>query len=158
MSLRHFRNKPPWFRRKVDESLPGYIRRFLSNVVTMYPNARIYGLRYYWDHDYRMYCKWKKCKRKELSIRKKREGRYFRKHRWEIKQQLIDRDGQLCNHCREPFEWRQLTFDHIIRLEDGGTSVLENLQLLCVPCHEAKTQQEHLLLKEIKLLSATPTK
>jgi 5-methylcytosine-specific restriction endonuclease McrA len=116
----------------------------------MYPFARMYGIRYYFNHDYRMYCIWKYNKRKESAVRRKREGRYFRKHRWEIKQQLIDRDGQICNHCCQPFTWQELTFDHILKLELGGTSVLENLQLLCVSCHEEKTRREHELKKQDK--------
>jgi 5-methylcytosine-specific restriction endonuclease McrA len=150
MSLKHLMNKPPYYRRGVGENLLRYIFRLVRSIIKMFPNACTYGFRYYWDHEYRMYRIYKHRKRKEDTKRRKRQGRYFRKHRWEIKQQIIDRDGKICNHCRQPFEWRQLTFDHIIRLEDGGTSLLENLQLLCVPCHETKTRQEHIFLQAIK--------
>ena len=155
MSLKHWLNEAPYYRRRVGESLPHYILHLVRSVIKMFPNACTYGFRYYWDHKYRMYCIFKHRQRKDNTTRRKRQGRYFRKHRWEIKQQIIDRDGQVCNHCRQPFLWQQLTFDHIIRLEDGGASSLENLQLLCVPCHETKTRQEHIFQQAIKKQSIT---
>jgi hypothetical protein len=32
--------------------------------------------------------------------------------------------------------------DHVVPLIDGGDKTLENLQLLCVPCHKVKTARE----------------
>ena len=34
--------------------------------------------------------------------------------------------------------------DHITALCDGGTDAPDNVQGLCVPCHDAKTQAEAL--------------
>jgi len=41
--------------------------------------------------------------------------------------------------CGEP--WTQL--DHIVRIKDGGTDELENLQGLCFHCHEIKTEKDN---------------
>jgi 5-methylcytosine-specific restriction endonuclease McrA len=38
--------------------------------------------------------------------------------------------------------WRRRTFwdaDHLVPVADGGPSTLENLQTLCLSCHQAKT-------------------
>ncbi|MFI0940908.1 HNH endonuclease [Streptomyces sp. NPDC021020] len=45
------------------------------------------------------------------------------------------RDGGLCKSCGRP----GTQVDHIIR---GDNHALENLQLLCEPCHTRKTQAE----------------
>jgi 5-methylcytosine-specific restriction endonuclease McrA len=33
--------------------------------------------------------------------------------------------------------------DHIVEVSNGGESILENTQTLCVPCHKAKTKRMH---------------
>jgi len=78
------------------------------------------------------------------------------------------RDKAICVHCRADCEkimrvyWGILNFeaqaffantirlgedkrywqvDHIIERADGGTDEIDNLQTLCVPCHQVKTAQ-----------------
>jgi hypothetical protein len=48
---------------------------------------------------------------------------------------VIERDGGRCVECEAggPFE-----VHHIIRYIDGGPNTPDNLQTLCVPCHQAK--------------------
>lgn len=60
--------------------------------------------------------------------------------------QIAVRDGWVCQLCGEPVEqWLQpphpmsRTVDHIIRLADGGTWALANLQL----AHRICNQQRH---------------
>lgn len=48
--------------------------------------------------------------------------------------------GSFCAKCGSP---KKLTLDHIIPLNAGGSNKLENLQLLCLPCHDQKTREEH---------------
>ena len=55
------------------------------------------------------------------------------------KKMLIARDGALCNDCKK--ENIPLTIDHIVPVGDGGSREMENLQLLCVPCHVKKDKQ-----------------
>lgn len=42
-----------------------------------------------------------------------------------------------CERCGGP---PPLEVDHILPLRDGGTNARGNLQVLCVPCHAAKTR------------------
>ena len=70
-----------------------------------------------------------------------------------LRQQILDRDGHLCQQCaREgrltglvsgnPRHPRSANVDHIKRKEDGGTDEPENLEALCRTCHDAKTASE----------------
>lgn len=53
--------------------------------------------------------------------------------------QVIARDGGICKACGEIVtEYHQI--DHIVPKREGGTDELSNLQLLCRPCHSAKTR------------------
>lgn len=54
----------------------------------------------------------------------------------------FERSRGRCNSCNialDPAEWE---CDHIVPLKDGGTNALENLVVLCKPCHRAKTQRD----------------
>ena len=61
------------------------------------------------------------------------------------KQQLYGEQDGLCNGCRIHFPYRNLTIDHIVADNKGGTDHLSNLQLLCGACNSTKgdgTQEE----------------
>lgn len=45
-----------------------------------------------------------------------------------------------CAHCHER-AW-ELQVDHIVSLSQNGRHALENMQLLCLGCHKAKTAAE----------------
>jgi hypothetical protein len=49
-----------------------------------------------------------------------------------------------CNRCDTLIETRK-EFDHIIPVAIGGSSLRENCQMLCQPCHLVKTKQERQL-------------
>ena len=57
----------------------------------------------------------------------------------------ILKDGKPVNlcpwGCNPVPEWAQQV-DHIIRVADGGSDDLENLQMLCACCHAGKTASE----------------
>ena len=53
---------------------------------------------------------------------------------------LIERDGEFCKQCRVVFP---LTVDHIIPSSKGGSSDLDNLQLLCKTCNYRKGLTEN---------------
>lgn len=59
------------------------------------------------------------------------ERRKARQHRHKI----VVRDGERCRMCGKT---ENLTMDHIKPISRGGTSNLENLQLLCKPCNRLK--------------------
>ena len=50
-----------------------------------------------------------------------------------------------CAHCRGLFDlngaWER---DHITPLGEGGTEDVGNTQVLCIPCHEVKSEAEKL--------------
>lgn len=143
MSLKHYLNKASFYKRRKTETTIKYVWRIVRTIIALYPAARKYGLRYYINHAYRMTCSFRAARIRQDAMRRKKQGRHFRKNRWLIKRQLIERDGQICICCKQGFEWEELTFDHIIRLKDGGSSELDNLQLLCEVCHTAKTKREN---------------
>lgn len=73
----------------------------------------------------------------------KRYGKSFLRNRKKIKDRLAKRDGPYCRTClrynmhpQPPLA--ELTIDHIVRVADGGTNDLDNLQLLCVKHHRIK--------------------
>ena len=56
----------------------------------------------------------------------------------------------LCNLCEEPIK-KQFQIDHIRPLSNGGTNDRENLQALCVSCHQEKTKEENLNCEHYKI-------
>lgn len=108
-------------------------RHYVGMLTSMWPYARTFGLKYYFDEAYRRRCK--------NRLKKKRYGAGFLSSKHKIRQRLIHRDGPGCRHCGV-WAVEQMTIDHIVPIILGGTSELENLQLLCVPCHGKKSANE----------------
>jgi hypothetical protein len=52
-----------------------------------------------------------------------------------IRLAVWERDGGRCVECRSSFE---LQFDHAIPIALGGATSVQNLQLLCAACNQAK--------------------
>ena len=62
----------------------------------------------------------------------------------EERKQIFEDAGACCAECKKAIKPKQkFNIDHIIPLGDGGTNEPENLQVLCVPCHFAKSKIEH---------------
>ena len=81
-----------------------------------------------------------------ISDRSKIKGRRRKQHRFSV---IIERQTEMeqlgyCNRCDTIPEMRK-EFDHIIPVSIGGSSMRENCQMLCEPCHLAKTKQERRL-------------
>lgn len=58
---------------------------------------------------------------------------------------LLERQNHLCQECACPVSigsYSSADIDHIIPRHLGGKTVLENLQIICVPCHRTKTGLE----------------
>jgi len=57
------------------------------------------------------------------------------------KKEAAARQNWQCSHCR-----KQLTayfeVDHVVRLDEGGSNALSNLEALCRECHAKKTGSE----------------
>lgn len=70
-----------------------------------------------------------------MSLRKSSWSRWDR-----IRQRVIRRANGLCEMCiRDGRVTEGREVDHIRPIKDGGTDDDDNLQLLCVACHERKT-------------------
>jgi 5-methylcytosine-specific restriction endonuclease McrA len=57
------------------------------------------------------------------------------------RQRIAERDGYRCAACGRVWHPQRDHADHIAELADGGSNADENLQLLCVECHDAKTRE-----------------
>jgi 5-methylcytosine-specific restriction protein A len=61
----------------------------------------------------------------------------------ERRQRVLRRDNYLCQECsRHNRVTAANEVDHIVPKAIGGTDDSNNLQSLCVPCHQAKTLKE----------------
>lgn len=58
------------------------------------------------------------------------------------RKQVIRRDGGRCQLCPTDRPTPGAVVDHIVPIVNGGTDDMSNLQLLCTPCHNAKTRDE----------------
>lgn len=68
-----------------------------------------------------------------------RGGRPWRRKR----EAVMKRDQYLCQHCKKQGRITEATeMDHIVNVAEGGTDEESNLQALCTPCHDAKSQAE----------------
>ena len=55
---------------------------------------------------------------------------------------LYKQQGKCCQLCKNKLEINYVQIDHIKALANGGTNDIENLQILCKPCHYVKTKDE----------------
>ena len=58
---------------------------------------------------------------------------------------LLERQNSLCQECSCPVSigsYSNADIDHIIPRHLGGKTVLDNLQIICTPCHRTKTGLE----------------
>jgi hypothetical protein len=52
------------------------------------------------------------------------------------KEKVFERDGHRCVKCGSR---SSLSVDHIVNRSQGGDSLMDNLQTLCLTCHDHKT-------------------
>ena len=65
---------------------------------------------------------------------------------------LLKRQSGLCQECSSSVSigsYSNADIDHIIPRHLGGKTVLENLQIICVPCHRTKTGLESKAVRRI---------
>ena len=121
-----------------------WFKRILSNLKTMRPYIKKYGLLYAVNSTYRHV-----CRKKELNLKKRRTyGNNWAVRRKRFYIELVVRDGGACKKCRTT--GIPLTIDHITAIADGGKNHLPNMQLLCDGCHCAKSKDE-VLTRNIKI-------
>jgi hypothetical protein len=86
------------------------------------------------DDDYKA-LRWYTPFYKELGIERKITRRQFDLQRRHLFHELVNRDGEYCQHCGET---SNLAVDHIVAIANGGGNDLENLQILCKSCNSRK--------------------
>lgn len=59
--------------------------------------------------------------------------------RW-VFAKVRERANGKCEKCGSPHPYE---YDHIIPFSEGGPTTIENIQLLCTPCHATKTRAWH---------------
>lgn len=79
--------------------------------------------------------------------RDEKHVKFYNSRIWrEARQQALVRDRFLCVHCKQEGRLTKAKIvDHIEELKHGGwdkRTDLDNLQSLCVPCHNTKTKKE----------------
>ncbi|MBD1837353.1 HNH endonuclease [Coleofasciculus sp. FACHB-501] len=57
----------------------------------------------------------------------------------EVRKYVFQRDRCQCQSCGKTALEANLTIDHIIPLSRGGSNDISNLQTLCLPCNQRKT-------------------
>jgi 5-methylcytosine-specific restriction endonuclease McrA len=55
-----------------------------------------------------------------------------------LKQFVYERDGGLCQYCKQQVEYRSTHCHHTLELSEGGTNHPSNLKTLCIPCHKKR--------------------
>jgi 5-methylcytosine-specific restriction endonuclease McrA len=144
MSFSGYNKKNPYYKILPKENVFYYFKRLIRSIVAMYPYAKEHGFRYYFDTEFRRRISFKRNSYRKKLLRRKREGSFSRsKIKVRLKLKLVERDQSDCNICKQPFDMKNLTIDHVLPLFQGGNSEIDNLQLLCEPCHQVKTKQEH---------------
>lgn len=113
-----------------------YTKRTISDLMQMMPFIWAFGIRYLYDREYR-----RTSKQRYWNISKRLKYKSgFKTRKEKIRRDLMVRDGIGCKHCH--IASKPLTVDHIKPIIKGGDNCMENLQLLCVPCHIIKTRKD----------------
>ena len=55
------------------------------------------------------------------------------------KEEVLERAGGKCQYCRKRLRSGNWRCDHIEELQYGGSNDVNNLQALCISCHDGKT-------------------
>lgn len=75
----------------------------------------------------------------------------------DLHQLLHSTYGQPCPYCKAQLKYQNMSCDHIVPLEQGGTNNLQNLRVVCKRCNTRKgplTHQEYTTL--LRFLQTMP--
>lgn len=109
------------------------IKVFIKYFWVMLPRARKYGIRYFWDEEFRGI-----CKQREHNKKQRKNYGCFYKNREGLLNALIQRDGLRCRWCSIRLTRWQATIDHIEKASAVRNNKKTNLQILCKECHTFK--------------------
>ncbi len=75
-------------------------------------------------------------------VQKHYKSRFWRA----LRQAALERDHYMCQECKRNGIIREIKgkryADHIVNRNQGGKDELDNIQILCGPCHNRKTAKE----------------
>ena len=91
-----------------------------------------------------------KLNKKREQLHRKRTDPYYQTKEWKLKRDMVwIRDEALCQQCKREGRLMPLRrgfneghVDHIDNRKLGGGDDLNNLELLCKPCHDKKSAKE----------------
>ena len=78
------------------------------------------------------------CRMKKRPIRDLMDKGFVRDHIITNKKKLYERQGGLCPHCGQPFEYEQMELHHVLplsRFPELGQSIRNGI-MLCYKCHK----------------------
>ncbi len=77
----------------------------------------------------------------QVSKAKRRRQKGVATSAWKsLRDRIIRQRGRICEDCgKVDLEKYDLTLDHVIPLFKGGLTAIENLRILCVACHNFKS-------------------
>ncbi len=103
-------------------------------------NYQKYGVMFFFSEPYRNYLR---ARARNEKIKQK-YGSYVGNKK-ALKIALIQSFGNKCQSCFKFLPFHELTIDHILKRSNGGSNKINNLQLLCRPCHKLKDSKVILL-------------
>jgi len=86
-------------------------------------------------------CKSENAKSYNNTARSKESSAIYNSTRWrKIRKHILGRDSGICAMCG--MAKQKMIVDHIKEIKDGGEPYsYDNLQVLCISCHNSKTSQ-----------------
>jgi 5-methylcytosine-specific restriction protein A len=80
---------------------------------------------------------------KRLKAEPPTAAKHYHTADWKARRvRILVRDAYRCRACGRVVYGVEAHVDHVRPLADGGTDADDNLQVLCKPCHGAKTRDE----------------
>lgn len=58
-----------------------------------------------------------------------------------MKRESYERQNGICVRCNEHFDIKEMEADHITPWSQGGKTILENCQMLCLKCNRTKSNK-----------------
>lgn len=110
-----------------------WIVKKIIQIKAMTPNARKWGLRYYWDIDFRDKCR-KKDRNRKATLRGRTKYGSFIGNRRKIKEYLFWKNGNICFWCGGKMKFKETTIDHIVPVSVKKDNSIKNLRLIHDKC------------------------
>lgn len=77
---------------------------------------------------------------------------------YELRIQVLQRDGFRCRYCKCDLRQRRANIDHVVPWAKGGRTSIENLVSACADCNKRKLNSMGIKPKSLKHVLAGQTK